>query len=185
MIRRQRDSGRIVTLRIGQSGRLLEERFVGQSVLRFVRDRVVEHGEERLIRLALAPMRLAAASVPSIFRDREVVVGLRVVRAVVARVAEILREAFDAIRQSCLRTHVMGTDRRAVAAGDNARPIHGTNAGDPVRVGVSYALLGQAVDRRRVGVLVTPASEIGAHILASDPENVRTLCVTRIGRLCR
>src|SRR5262249_45088634 len=102
------------------------------------------------------------------------VIGLYAVAAVVAQGAEVLGEAADVGRRHALAAHVVGADAGRVAAGDDRRPARGANAGHGKRPGEADALLRPPVEvgRARVGVAV--AAQVGADVLAGDPEDVRS-----------
>src|SRR4029453_15959021 len=77
---------------------------------------------------ALPPGRAIGVLVPSGAVVREVVVRLDVVRAVVAGLAEILREALHARRQYALAAHMLRAHARGVHPKNQTRPRRRTHA---------------------------------------------------------
>ena len=175
MKRRQRHLCRVVTLVVFHTVCHLEMRLAGEPVLALMGDREVDHREEGLARLTLSPVGLPAALIPRIFRNREVVIRLRVVRAVVTLFAKQRGETANCLGEPHVAPHVLRSDRRRVVSGDDARPVHRTHRADPVRSGHPHAPLGQPVERRCRRKGVTVAAQIRTDIFTGDPQNVRTI----------
>ena len=146
----------------------------GHADRAFVRNGEVEDGEERLIFRAVPPMGLPARFVPCGERRLELVIGLRVVRAVVSGGPEIFREALDLRRRHGSRPHVHGADGGRVHAGDDRRAARRADARNREAACVASALGGQIVDVGTRGVGVAVAAQVRADVLATDPQNVGT-----------
>ena len=136
----------------------------------------VEDGEERSAFRPVPPVRLAGRFVPNGALTAglgQVVVLLRVVRRVVAGLAEQLREEPEALGQPGLAAHVLGAGRDRVEAADDrgaGRRAHGR--GRP-GVAVDQAPGGEPVEVRGRGEGVAVGAKLGSVVLARDPENVR------------
>ena len=172
MERRDGGFGGIVSLLGCEPGRVLLVLVFGNADLAFVADDEVEDGEEGLALFTFSPMGLFAGLVPGGLGRGKVVVGLDVVGAVVAGRLEVLGEALDRIGEPGGAPHAVATEGRRVDAGDQAGTVWRANAGDSVRVGVTDALGGQAVQHGRASVVVTVTAEIGTDIFAGDPEDI-------------
>jgi hypothetical protein len=142
----------------------------------------IEDREERLALRAVLPMRLAAAGVPRRPQIHlHVVIGLGVVRAVIAGAAKVLRIGPDRIGQRHLRPHVFGAQRRRPHAGDQHGASRRADRRGRPGVGVAHAAGRQFIEMRRDGIVVTIAAQVRPVVLAGDPEHVRAAC----GLVCR
>ena len=131
--------------------------------------------------LAALPVGFAAGQIPNVTRRRlfKLIVGLAVVGAVIPRLAEHQRERPQPLRQRGRATHVMGADAVLIHPGDDGRSTRGADAGSRVRVDIADTLLGQPVQVRRDRVGVTEASQVGADVLARNPQDIRSSIITR------
>ena len=164
VVGRHADAGRVVDLRVRPAPDLA---LVGHGE--------VEDGEERRPLRPVPPVRLAGRLVP----DRspaagllEVVVLLRVVRHVIARLAQDLREEAEAVRQPGTAAHVLGAGGRGVEAADDRRAGRRADRNGRPNVAVDQAACGEAVQVGGGGVLVAVGAELGSVVLAGDPEDV-------------
>ena len=155
----------------------------------FVAAHEVEHRKERLVRIgAVAPVGVRSELVPGRQRRLELVVGLLVVRAVVAGGAQVFGEALDVmgnhrgIGRGHLRgggmdvrgPHVVRADGDGVQPGDDRRtgrcayPRRGETVRPPPPLG------GEAVHVRCPRYRVAVATVERTGVLKRNPENVRT-----------
>ena len=102
----------------------------------------------------------------------EVVIGLAVVGAVVSGFFQILWEEFHMIRQYCLRSHVVGTQRNRIHPSDDPGTTRSTNAVTGKCVCEQSALGGELVKIRRGRRGVTVTAQLRTNIFATDPDNV-------------
>jgi hypothetical protein len=139
----------------------------------------IEHREERRAVLAVAPVGVLRRLVPHLPRLRDVVVLLRVVRAVPARLAEELREHLFPRGEGDHAPHVLRAEARGIHARDDGRPRRRADGRIRPAVRVEHPALGERVHvwRRRVGVAV--AAHVRPVILARDPEDVRPRRIRR------
>ena len=169
--------------RIGDRLASLED---GREHHRLVRGHDVEHREERLALVgAVAPVRLVAQLVPDRERAAELVVGLDVVRRVVARRAEILGERLHIEgRHRLVRArqigdgvlagaHVLRADRVLPHPRDDRRPARRADGRGGEGVGEPYPFARELIERRRARDLVAVRADPRAQILRRDPEDVR------------
>ena len=161
--------------RHANAGRIVDLRVRPAPDLALVGHREVEDGEERRAVRAVPPVRLARRFVP----DRslaagllEVVVLLRVVRHVVAGLAQVLRKEPEALRQPGLAPHVLGPGRRRVEAADDCRAGRRADRNGRPGVAVDQAACGEGIQVGSGGVVVAVSAEVRAVVLAGDPEDV-------------
>ncbi len=144
-----------------------------------VRGHQVEDAEERAPLRTLAEVRRRAALVPrgrdDFFPARAVVVGLDVVRCVVARFTKEARKAAKLIGNLRRRAHVVRPLRRRVHAVDETRPRRRADRCRREGLRVTDALLRESIEMRRRRVLVPVTTEDRAHVLGGDPEDIRTI----------
>src|SRR5687768_12359465 len=111
---------------------------------RLVRGHEIEHGKEGLPGLAAAPMSLRRALIPGGADKRrlvrQVVIGLDVVRAVIARGAQLGRKGLERRGYGKLRSQSLGAQRRGVHAGDEAGAGRRTDRSGRKGVGVAHCL---------------------------------------------
>ena len=140
-----------------------------------VAGRRVEDGEERLTGRPVPVVGPAAALVPGVAGVGDVVIGLGIVGAVVAGVAEVLGVEAD---RSGMRTRLrwcwMPSDD-GVHPGDQGAPGRRADRGVGEGVPEADALGRQPVEVRRLGERVAVAAEVRAVVLAGDPEDVRPI----------
>jgi hypothetical protein len=105
-------------------------------------------------------------------RHVELVVRLGVVGAVIAGAAQVCGEAAHVGRRRVFAAHVAGAERRRVHARDEARAAWSAHGADGEGAGVTHAFGGQPVEVGRAGLGVSVAPEVGARVLAGDPQNV-------------
>ena len=134
----------------------------------------VEDREERLVGLQpVAPVGLAVRLVPArVERGGEVVVGLRVVRAVVARRAERARESRHLRRRRGPAAHRQAAERGRHQAGDDGaarRRADGRRREGRVE---PQAVGSEPVESGGVGRAAVAAEGAGGEILGGDPEDV-------------
>ncbi len=139
-----------------------------------VGDFVVEHAEERLLRVGpFAPVGIPARGVPRLLHvDGRVVVRLGVVGGVIAGLAQIGGKALKPGGDLALCPHVLGwTAGDRVHAGDEREPRGSAN-----RLGETAleqdALAGQTIQRRGARQRIAVATEESAVVLADQPEDV-------------
>ncbi len=128
---------------------------------------------------AVAPVGLVGALVPggegrglNLVGLTEVVVGLRIVGAVVTGGAEVLGEALDLRGRDALTAHVAGAEGGGIHAGDDGGARGGADAVDGEGVGVAGALSGEVVQVGGAGVGVAVAAKVGAGVFGGDPEDI-------------
>ena len=155
--------------------RIVHRRVWALANLALVAGGKVEDREEGLPGLASAPMAPLAAPIPEDCGLLEVEVLLAAVRGVVARLAEDLRVHLHARRQLRHAAHVFRPGRRRIEPGDDRRPRRRADRCRRPRVEKPLASLGERVQVRRRGVLVTVGTEMRTVVLAGDPEDARTL----------
>ena len=144
--------------------------------LALVRNRQVDHAEERLSLGPTAPVTTPATTfVPGGQRRFEVVVGLRTVGAVVTGGPEVLGETPYVRWRHDSRPHVLAADRDGIDTGDQARPRHGTHTRMRETSSKDNTLGSQSIDVRRGRILVAVASQAGTDVLATDPQNIGTI----------
>lgn len=178
VIRWQRRLGGIVAfLRRHLSADFLLELFMRiDARSRLVGGHEVEHGEERLPRLAPPPVRARRALVPTVANEgafvAQVVVRLHVVGGVVARLAQQGRETADMVWNRELRPQPLRPERCRIHPGDEARAGGRADwrGGEGARV--ADALAGERVEARRARVGVTITTEVRADVLGGDPEDI-------------
>ena len=153
---------------------------------RLVRRHDVEHREERLALVGtVAPVCLVAQLVPDREWAAELVVGLDVVRRVVARGAQILRERLHVERRHrfvgtrqigdgvLAGAHVLRTDRVLKHPGDDRRSARRAHRRRRECVGEAHPLARELIERRRARHPVAVRADARAQILRRDPEDVR------------
>jgi hypothetical protein len=133
----------------------------------------VEHGEEWLARCAVPVMRRPAAVVPRRRVAGEIVILLRIVRAVISRRAQQLGIQLEPGWQSDPAPVVVRAQRARVQPGDQRGPGGGTDRRIGERAAVPHTFRRQPVEMRRVGERITVTTEIRAVVFAGDPEHVR------------
>jgi len=174
--RRQLDPGRIMACfprqRSQQVSRLVAH--VDLPKLPLMGGHDVEHRHERLAWFTPPPMAPRRVVVPDARRLGEVVILFAGVHTVVAHLAQIHGIGLDEI----------GDLHRAVAqvrsahatrphAGDQARSGGRARRSRGKRPGVAYASGGQGVEIGRDRLEIAEAAQVGVHIFAGDPEDVR------------
>ena len=102
----------------------------------------IEYREKRLTGLAVFPMRPAVGGIPRLPRCGKLVIGLGIVRAVVAGLAEENGERLHERRQLGVAPHVVGAKRGLIHAGDDAGPAWRTDSGRGEGVGIADTLFG-------------------------------------------
>ena len=110
-------------------------------------------------------MSLAVGLIPSVFGRAELIIRFGIVRAIIARLAQVLRERTNLFRQLRPATHVVRTQRGLVHAGDNSRAARRAHARRGKRMGVSRPFLGQLIQMRRDRMRITVASQMWTDIL--------------------
>ena len=133
----------------------------------------VEHSEERLSGLAVAPMSLARGVVPDQAGLDEVVILFGIVGTVVAGFAKELREHFLAGGERHHTAHMLGAGGRGVHSGDNRRARRRAHGRAGPRVRVNHPPSGELIHVRRGGERVAVAAHMRAVVFAGNPENVR------------
>ena len=131
--------------RVGMIGRHTDLRRIMETVflrdripdLRFVGNRGIENGEKGLSLGAIFPVGLAAALVPNIVAFHEIVILLRGIRAVVARLAEIGGKELHPFGQGRLRAHRLGSRRRRIDPRDHRRSCRSADRSVRPRAGVA------------------------------------------------
>jgi len=162
MVRRHADFGGIVELVMRANPQLAFVAFGG-----------VENREERLASVSVFPMGGARGFVPDLARFFEVVILLRVVRAIVTGLAQVLWEHLLALRKSQHTSHVLTARRGCIEAGDERRASGRTDGSAGPSAQIGQAPRGELVHVRRGGVGITVTAHVGAMILAGDPKDVR------------
>ena len=145
------------------------------GIAALVRYLLIEDGEEGLTGGAIAPVRLRRAFVPSRGGNGKVVVGLRVVRTVVAGVAQVLREATYVGRKLDAAAHVHGAQGAGVHTGDDAGARGRADASHRIGAGEAYTFFRQRVGVRGDRVRIAVAAKHGARVLKGEPEDVGSL----------
>ena len=111
-------------------GQRLRHRFVfslaGNAA--FVAASEIEYRKKRLPFLAPPPMGLAAGLIPGVLGRAKLIIRFGIIRAVISRIAQGLRERPDGHWQLRPAAHVVCTQRRLVHAGDNSRPARCAHA---------------------------------------------------------
>ncbi|OPZ06997.1 MAG: hypothetical protein BWZ10_02917 [candidate division BRC1 bacterium ADurb.BinA364] len=140
----------------------------------FVRSRNIEYREKGLALRSVFPVRARTGFVPDVLRHfRHLIIGLGVVRAVIACFAQIKRKEADVRRQGSRAAHVVSAERRMPHPGDDRRSVGRADSGDRVGVGKTIAARRQRVERWRVGMRIAIATERRAGVLAAQPKDVR------------
>ena len=129
------------------------------GIAALMRHLLIEDGKEGLAGRAIAPVRFGRVLVPGCGRHGKVVVGLRVVRAIVAGVAQILREAAHAGRKLDAAAHVHGAQSAGVDAGDDAGARGRADASHGIGAGEAYAFFRERVGVRGDGVRIAVAAK--------------------------
>ncbi len=122
-------------------------------------------------------MRLRRRLVPDLLRPRttELIIRLCIVRAVIPHLAERLGKRLQPLRQRCVATHVLGSDRVLVHARNDPRPARSTDPRGGVGVGVSHPLRCERIKVRGDRIRIAIGTELRADILRRDPKDVRFL----------
>lgn len=139
----------------------------------FVAAGEVEDGEEGLVRvLSVLPVAFSSTDIPGLFRVFELVIFLRIVCAVVARLPEINGEGLDGVGHLRVAAHVHGADRCLIHSRDDSGAAGRAHAGGGEGVGVTHSFFGKLIEigSDRVGVAV--AAKVGPDVLGREPENV-------------
>ena len=164
IIRRQRQFPGSLPVFLGQR---LSHRFVfsfaGNPA--FVATGKVENRKKRLTLFATAPMGFTVGLIPSVFGRAELIIRFGIVRAIIARLAQVLRERPNLLRQLRPATHVVRTQRGLVHAGDDSRSTRRAHARRGKRMGVPRPFLSQLVQMRRNRMWITVASQMWTDIL--------------------
>ncbi|MBA7714921.1 hypothetical protein ES703_123953 [subsurface metagenome] len=101
------------------------------------------------------PVGLSAALVPGARRRVKLVIGFRVIRAIITRRPEVLAKALYVCRGHTLAAHVMGPDSSRVHPGDDTGACRGTNTGVRIYIVIAHALGCKLVDIGRYSVTIT------------------------------
>ena len=174
MIGRNAEPGRVVAFAGRERGQVPRHLGSRCANLALVRGLDVEEPEERPV--AGNGARPVGHDVKRPGRHREIEVGLAVggPRRPADRVAGLsqkLREHRRRLQQG--RPHVVRADARGIAPGDQPRAAGGADRGVREGPGEPHALASQPVQIRRDRVRVAVAAQLGAHVLAHDPDHVR------------
>ena len=175
MIRRQDDLLRRHAVRTGILSRL-------GCDLALVTGRQIEDREERLARTPILVVSPGAALVPRLARVRHVIVGLRVVRAVIARLAEGHRVQRERVGDRHSAAVMLRAQRTGIHPGDQRGACGRADRRVGKRVPVANALRGQAVQVGRLGQRIAVTAQIRAVVLAGDPQDVGTIRRVRRNR---
>jgi len=155
------------------------EVFRNTLILGFTRDTAlvataeIEHRKERLARLTVPPVSLAARFVPHILQVFGLIVGLGIVRAIVTGISKIARKRPDKTGQFCAAAHMVCADCRLIHSRYDTAPDGSTDARRSESVGITNTIARQLIDIGRNRKLVAEATDMRADILAGQPQNIR------------
>ena len=135
----------------------------------------VEDREEGLAVWAIAPVRFGGRFIPEVSRQDEVVVFLRIVGAVVARISEEGGVGGFTCWCGHFGPHIVSTGGRRVEPANESGPSRGTYRGGRPGEIIAQTPGGEGVEMGCRGKLVTVATHLWAMIFAGDPENVRPI----------
>ena len=140
---------------------------------------IVKDRKERLSFLLPSPMSFGTGFVPTRLhqsrRIRRVVVGLHIVRGVVANLSQILGKPTRPLGQRMGRTHLTGPGGRGIQSRDETRARRGTHRISGKGMSVKNTFLGQSIDVWRHRIRITIAAQSRTHILGDNPKNIRAL----------
>ena len=144
----------------------------------------IEDRKERPVFFAISPMRLIVRLIPGVAEVAGLVIGLGIVRAVIARPPEIGSEGLDVDRQLGVASHMVSANRRLIHAGNDSRATRCADAGGCKGVRITHAFPGQPVEIRRNGMFIAEAAQVRTDILAGEPKDVGlfTSCLPRPDR---
>ncbi len=171
---------------VGRHARLLgvvPQRVWPASDLRLVRDRVVEHSEERLRRLAIPVVRIFRRLIPNLPCRREVVIFFHVVRTVIPSLPQVSGKHLKARGQLGHGSHVLASGRRRIEPRDDRRARRRADGSVGPGTVIAERIASHRIDVGRDGIPVAIAPQLWAGIFARQPEDVRPLtaigCATR------
>ena len=140
---------------------------------RFMALREIENAKERLILgFAFSPVRFATRFVPRFFGRFELIVGFRVVSAIVPGFAQSDCERANEFGELSTTPHMMRANGRMVHTSNDGRAARSANPGSHKSLFVKRSLFCQQVDVGSRGLVVSIAAEVGADILTADPYDV-------------
>ena len=149
---------------------------LARSNTTFVGAGLIENREEGLSFLSLPVVCLVGGFVPdgpNVMLN--VVIGLRVVGAVVAGLSQVFRIELQPLWSGCLRTHVMCPERGCIHATNDGCPGRGTDWGRGDGIAVEKGGLRERVEVGSVGVGVPVTSKMRTVILGLEPENIGSI----------
>jgi hypothetical protein len=141
--------------------------------LAFVAGGEIEDGEKRLTGRAVFIVGLSTARVPRLAIAGQVVVGLRIVGRVVTGRTQDFGVKRERRGDRDATPVVLGAERGRIHAGDERGPRGGAHGGVGKREAIPDALRGEPVEMRRLRLRIAVAAEVGAVVLAGQPEDIR------------
>ena len=165
--------------------------FLDVPAFAFMRNGDVNDGEKRCVFWAVLVSPVSTPGVPCSEGRVKLVIGLRVIRAIVTGHSEVLGETADVSRRYTLVTpergpHVHRAEGAGVHSGDNRGTCGGTYRKGDKGICVTAALRGEAVKVWCHGVVIAVTAKVGADIFTTYPQDVgtseRVWLIRRLGR---